>query len=1284
MIFDNKGSVAGIIIAGISVIAVIAAVAGIADNNNLLQRSSQAALNSTGIMLQEGTLNVNRIDDNHVEISGKICYSTYLQTGGREEWTLWATDDRGKALDGNGTSDHIDGGRLFVSPDGSFPAKCEYTNRETGEGKLIDKNPKSPHRFSVVATTPRRLQGSYCPDVYLQYRGTWFSGTPFAKVKLQNFEGVCQPQAASTPTPTLTPATPLPATPSPTGTSPTATATPSVSATPTITLTPTLTPTPTPRNTITGRVSVYGCRKPSRATVEFCTGETCNLLAGGKIAALASTNDPSVQGIWPVDDNDDNTWIYEYAISLDENNQPLDPQKTYFLPRALGFFDNDTLFFDSERENADKLRLKPGQKRDFKVYATRTCGCSFDAVSYVKDRQGNLITDFDNKGSQYGTANNKQRFDRGDKPVESAPFNNLGNNPGRIDVHVQGDLGDFRDARHWGRDALANNKLYADGWRVVGQQCTSKNPDVPACPDYTDTWSASDMSKLLNPNVFENLRVACGVNVEYGWILEKAPPTPTPVPPLANGRIDIGIFVLVDDEKQKPDSCELDVLRNTSPREGIEQYFSDCDISIKEEHTGEVVAHVRKDRACNEHLFENIPPGTYQIQIKGLPGNTNDACLEKRTVTVEPGQTAKSPIVLVLDTEQCDFNHATETTCGSDDEGKKNGCRGAGGKCLGRLAGGSWLCCVENGSNGENGRGGDQGGCSTENGLLCTGTGHGFGSVDEHPDDPNKSGEAMCSWKDTTDPQVIGNWVGWCSSNHDNACCRVAGREGNRPEEPGQPGNPGTPGQPGSGSSCPAGTFGNPYLNGEPFADDPNDPGITDAHRRSICSDVIGPELSTPVSVNNGYGYCCGSNQPGSGPGNSNGGLGFCGAGVIGTVRSPTTPHGTRGEAEDVCRERANLENKNGAVVPATNGSGFCCQLTAKDAGTCRTRDNEYGKLPTESGSIAFDRREHAQTACDVFRETGRFASTTVVTAHSGAGFCCKAVPRSTEIACPANYTRHESFVRSCADGSTPYRERDWPYNLFCCRDTDTSPPGGNTLSSCASKGILYPGSSERCTSFAENHSLKNKAFSCTVEGGLQYECCAEDDHVDKPTGSEAECKGNEHSFTIRYKGKLGSFERLKFYPQICWGSPQRCQDYDAHGYYGLPFLNSFEVDTVFEHLTANRFTIKCKIDIGILGSFRDNCEDITIDIPADKGKCKEYKFELSGSELIHNEAGGSCGSGGSLDFNDDGVINTIDLQYIYDDYGNDTATADLNSDGNVNALDLSIFMSAFGTEINL
>ncbi len=969
MTFNSKGSVVGLLVAGVSVIALMATVIGVINNNT--RTNSQASLNSTGVMLQEGTLDVERIDDRHIEINGKICYSRHLQTGGGENWTLWVTDDRGKYLDGEGdTSDHIDGGRLSVGP--SFPGTCTYTNEETGEGVMRDQNTKQPQRFSVIATTTRRLSASYCPEIYLQYRGTWFSGTPFAKIKLSNFSDVCGP---GTPSPTQeptnpgSPTAPIDPTHTPAVGAPTATATPP--STGGATVTPSVTPippteaptaTPTPKNTITGRVSVYACKKPSRTGVEFCTGESCI-----DIKSTPLTTGPVEHGIWLNDTNDDSTWVYDYSIAVDEDEKPLDPTKTYLLPRALGWFDNDTVFIDSEREQGEKLRVKAGQKRDFKVYATRTCGCPFDTVSYLKDTSGNILTELDNKPGQYGTANNKQRFDFGDSPVASHPFNNLGNNPGRIEFHLT-DLGDFRDARTWGRDALAAVKLYAEGWRVVKQECTSKNADVPGCPGYEASWSQTDMGKLRDPKVFEGLRVACGVNLEYGWVIEKIPPSPTPAPQkpdpftVACSLRDDANAAAAQNEGCKPQNFRIKQIKEGTANlewdvapgcptfsEGKDRYW----IIVKKKNTNQIVASRRgmKDEStgvgANDHN-PGVPP--HQISVE--PEYVTRSNGKKEYYYFEDQQYTAYLYAFLDKDASCMSNPVS-----IDFTGVKR-------------------------TNSEEPRGSDQPGTPPSGGVCpqwC-------------------ASEDLCRSQGYVPKDIPAGEL--CSGAGERWCC-PPGTEppaGNgNPGAPGQPGDPGNPGDPGfpgggnpgggTGGSCPVGTSGNEWDNNTPFVDTIVD---VNGNRVSVCSDNF-PGTS-PFSF--GDGFCCsvGGVNPGPGGGGDLAAtVGICPNGAYTPVEASanfcTKDHGFSGYSHPVKTDGTRNPAYHCCAVDPAIGS---CPLTAGLRGA--PSNTEKGFPEDEDGAKNRCKNAYGANSTGVARPQG----------GSGFGWCCK-VP-SAALKCIAGY----------------------------------------------------------------------------------------------------------------------------------------------------------------------------------------------------------------------------------------------------------------------------------------
>jgi hypothetical protein len=1191
MKLNNRGSIAGMLVAGISVIALAATVIGITQNN--LGTSSQAALNSTGVMLQENTLDVRRIDDTHVEISGQICYSRHLQSGGKEEWTLWATDNRGKALDGENDGSYIDGGRLYVAGNGSFPASCEYVDRAAGIGKMLDKNQKQPHRFSVIATTPRRLSASYCPEVYLHYRGTWFSGTPFAKIALDQIKDVCGP--TESPTPTLEPGTGPTTDPTEPSETPGPSETPAPSDAP---VTPTLTPTPTPDGTISGRVSVFACKKPSRVAVDFCTGETCDELNGGKVVALPFTPGPSDHGIWLDDTNDDGTWMYKYRISTDENNKLLDPSKTYFLSRAAGFFDNDATYFDSEREQGEKLRVKPGDKRDFEVYANRTCGCAFDAVSYVKDTSGNILTALDNKPGIYGTVNNKQLFDRGDKPIETLTFNNLGSNPGRVDFHLT-DLGDFRETKTWGRDALAAVKLYADDYRVVKQECTSKNSSVPACPGYTDTWSETDMSKLRNPKIFENLRIACNANLEYGWVLEKIPPTPTPQPPAAEppvGGAPIGSVscALRDDNnvsatqnegckprnfrikeiKERTANLEWDVAGNCPAfKRGSDRYW----IIVKDKETGEIVASRRgmKDEDTGVKTNDRNPgeaPHQVNVVRRDYYDEGHEYTAYLYSFLDKDGACMSNPVSL-------DFTGVARDDSDDPEEPKEPGDPGSGGGV-----------CPQWCTNDE----------------FCRSRGY-------VPKDP-PAGEH-------------------CSVAGDRWCC-PPGTEPPGGEGPGGGGNPGNPGNPGGGNPggggqgvCPANSYGQEGRVGESFIK------VSSESDRGVCQSVW-PGSNGPVNASDG-GYCCSFGTSG-GPG---GGTGGGGNGQTDPYECTVGTYGPFPASANKCVRANGFMSYNHPLDKNTgkrDGSRHCCGVHTADIGSCSAQDGLRGVGINRDQAVPGNKDE-ATARC-----TGTYGSNLVEVVKSPnskigtSGFCCKI----------------KGNIGTCDNEKKEYGING---------RSPAFPSKGEAEKQCREMGI-------------DNCSAQKSRTGTGYCSKIQQ---PEPTKVVQP----------KYRVTIKYKIEAFRLTAFTLKPVLSGPVPFLFtgSEFTLGSLHGT---NTYEHNVLYNDVPKGKHSVQCSVVFD--GSNTKLCTPAEINVTGDT--CYIYNISVRSGVIDKSSLGSLCPSNGArpiqpvsidLDINQDGVINTIDLQYLYDEYGAEGAsTTDVNQDGAVNALDLSIFMNSFGTEL--
>ncbi|MBP9797609.1 hypothetical protein KBC70_00495 [Candidatus Woesebacteria bacterium] len=498
---SQKGTISGVILAGVSLITIIGAVVGLAVSNQTVTTESQARIANSDVHLVKDSVNGSLEDERTVELSGEFCFSRYLQSGGSEKWTIYPSNETGGQQSPRGGSDHIDGGTLSVGR--GFPAHCKRVDTNTGEAEwqVADTKTMQPHRFSVLLHFPQKLDDKYCPSVHLNYKGTWMSGMPFAKVDLKKIKGLCTP--ATTPSPSTSPSV-----------------SPSVSP-PQAPVSPVQQPLPSPAIQAQGYITVYGCKKPESIKLEYCKNDTCTETATLPYNASDETK-PVTQGIWLEDTNIDNTWIYRYNMTMIDG-RPIDPAKTYRLLGATAIFDAGKLIATSKAEDPKLLEVKLGTRRDFQIYAEQTCACAIKATASIKDKNGALITELDNQVNLYGTANNIQFFQDSTRP--NTPFRN-----GQIIVGP-GNYPDLYIPTKYGFDSMASIKLFAPGWKILKQECVSKGLK-PACPTLAPGSSVT-ADKLPRPDLFEHIRVTCGVEVEYGWTIEKLPVTPPPSVPLS-------------------------------------------------------------------------------------------------------------------------------------------------------------------------------------------------------------------------------------------------------------------------------------------------------------------------------------------------------------------------------------------------------------------------------------------------------------------------------------------------------------------------------------------------------------------------------------------------------------------------------------------------------------------------------------------------------------------------------------------------------------------------------
>lgn len=242
---------------------------------------------------------------------------------------------------------------------------------------------------------------------------------------------------------------------------------------------------------------------------------------------------------------------------------------------------------------------------------TPTPACVFRASNYVINEQTNRpITDFDNKPGVYGTANESQYL-KNDKPVAQFRGGKYFNNG--LNYVLMENLKD---------SFITSVKLYYDyskesGWTIVKKQCFDIGKKK-GCPDIPTL-----QGKPLN--IMSGLKVECGIDLEYGWVLRKnsqttispAPtqsgPTPTPTSGPV-GKANLNLKLRFQGITAAQVAAENLTSRNMQIRIGLsgggslaETVYQFADFAVDDNAiwTGRV-------------SFDNIPAGSdYKILIKG-------------------------------------------------------------------------------------------------------------------------------------------------------------------------------------------------------------------------------------------------------------------------------------------------------------------------------------------------------------------------------------------------------------------------------------------------------------------------------------------------------------------------------------------------------------------------------------------------------------------------------------------------------------------------------------------
>ena len=415
--------------------------------------------------------------------------------------------------------------------------------------------------FNIAFNLPDKdLWKEACPEIkiLIETEGNW-KQRPQEEIARLSREFLC-PRGVPSNTPTPSPTTP-----------------PSTITPPQVPLTPAAQASPSPvPAAVSGTISVYSCQKPKLLTVDICDNEN---KTGCQTVRLQSSE--ANDSVWlKKNEGEDRTYIYGYKVTKNSQGNPLVANSKMSVSDAFASIPTikgtDSSFI-SAKDPTTVITIPATHDKTIDAQYL-TCGCPFHARTYIKDaKTGNIL---DVSSASVGTANDMQIIKSGDKLTQTF-------NKGVIDVRT--DFFDFAKRfisnplipfSDYGVDGLATVRLYAP-YTVVKQECTSKG-EIAACPGHTQNFTKETSSKD-----FQNLRVTCGVDVEYGWVVEnvgaqgfaeQSPFTIEQADVDGNGVVNILDLTTCEESYGETDGqCDLDLngLINSTDFAGVVQYVGE-------------------------------------------------------------------------------------------------------------------------------------------------------------------------------------------------------------------------------------------------------------------------------------------------------------------------------------------------------------------------------------------------------------------------------------------------------------------------------------------------------------------------------------------------------------------------------------------------------------------------------------------------------------------------------------------------------------------------------------
>lgn len=234
------------------------------------------------------------------------------------------------------------------------------------------------------------------------------------------------------------------------------------------------------------------------------------------------------------------------------------------------------------------------------------------------------------------------------------------------------------------------NGLEGTGWKVKDEFCFTNSTSLPAsrqgCPSFK---SLVFYNKKADTKI-EGFRMNCGVDITYGWILEKdkiAGPTAVPTkgvqPPgrgaltidlvVANKPQDLGAWDASDSANKPIESCTP----STPERPRFFSVFklrADCVSSEPDcqAYDPKKEKDITVDKRKGTLTFPSLPSGTYAINVKGIQekGYKVSSVCKKQTFTVTPNGTTSGVMILENFANGTYSTTATEGAC-TDQGGKK-------------------------------------------------------------------------------------------------------------------------------------------------------------------------------------------------------------------------------------------------------------------------------------------------------------------------------------------------------------------------------------------------------------------------------------------------------------------------------------------------------------------------------------------------------------------------------------------------------------------------------------